>query len=93
MIHAVAVGTADPDCHTHGLPELLNHPDLQIKICGPQEVALAGQSLHKAVAYIRDGGRFTPRTRYHDLVVDRMTVTVMESKEGGRKVLLFTIPS
>jgi len=93
VIHAVVEGTDDPDCHTHGLPELLNHPDLQIKLHGMQEVYLAGQSLHKAVDYIKDGGRFTQGTRYHDLVVSGVTVTVRENEESGRKILQFVIPS
>jgi hypothetical protein len=92
IMHGVVEGTDDPDVHTHGVPKSFGHPDLQIKIRGMGEFQQAGQALSKAVEYIKDGGRFTPGVRYHDLVVENMTVTVRENEEGGRTVLLFTMP-
>ena len=91
IIDAVVFDTDDPDCHTHGLPELLNHPDLQIKIRGQEEYQFAGKSLHRAVKYIQEGGKFTAGHRYVNIVVEGMVVTVRKSQEGGREVLQFVL--
>ena len=77
------------NCHTHGLKESLNHPDLQIIFPLDRE---SGSIIHSnAVKIIKGGVSFTAGVRYNGIVTGR-EVTFAKAHEGEREILRMIIP-
>lgn len=77
------------DIHTHGLPAKYGHPDLQIVIPLPEDVALG---IFWAVVHkIEDGAMFFPGMRASEIVKGYDVKFVM-AKECDRDVLRIILP-
>ena len=74
--------------HTHGLPEMKNHPDLQITL--NIGAALAFEIFDIFIAQINNGKFFEPDTIITDLA--DMPFKLIEATESKRNVLRIMLP-
>lgn len=86
-VHAVSCGHINTNYHTHGLPEMKNHIDLQITLnIQPQEVF---DIFHLLIAEINKGKTFTKDSSIKYL---NKPLKLMETFESGRQVLRIMLP-
>lgn len=76
--------------HTHGLVENFNHPDLQVVLPIPHQVAHS--ILVSAIDLIREGVRFQAGQQY-DKICGGYKVTFIQAIEGDRAVLRIILPT
>lgn len=92
LIHFVE---PDPDYplnvnyHTHGMVDNLDHPDLQIVVPLPPQVA--NSLFHTIVNYIKLGDKFEDGS-FAEKVVKHYSVKFVKAKENDREVLRIIIP-
>ncbi len=84
----------DPDTkganiHTHGFPESYNHPDIQIVMALPQQIA--GAILHTAHDIIKEGGKLELEKAY-DQFLHGYNVQFVWAIENGRDILRMILP-
>lgn len=87
IVHYVIDGS--PNFHTHGLPDKLGHPDLQIVVSLPPKVAHG--LFVGAVEQIEAGKRFEDGD-YASKIVKNYKVKFVEAEEGDRTVLRMILP-
>lgn len=75
--------------HTHGLPELLGHPDLQICLLIAPKVAYG--VFAAAVDRIRDGHKLIAG-QFSEGILDGFGVGAVEATESNRKLLRLLLP-
>lgn len=93
-VHCVPDDTEAPNnfnCHTHGISDTFNHPDLQI--CMPMRQKSFMGFFHLLVGRIRNGERFKPDVIYPDIMEGDYKVTFISATECGRPVLRLIFPN
>lgn len=83
------VGPGLANIHTHGIGETWGHPEFQVVVPIPPDVATA--ILDVLADRVKAGERFEAGRRYGD-VIARLDVMMVEATEGGRPVLRVILP-
>jgi len=74
--------------HTHGIAESFGHPDFQIALNIPQNVAMS--IFHGMVKEIKEGKKYTTNVDYSEIA--NLPVRFINATECGRPVLRLIIP-
>lgn len=77
--------------HTHGLVENFNHPDLQVVLPIPPQVAHG--LLCAAIDQIKAGTRFHAGQQYDKICGNDYKITFVQAIEGDRAVLRMILPT
>ena len=77
--------------HTHGLPEMFNHPDLQI--CFPISKESAHAIFNTIVEHIKTGKQFQTAVKYDKIIGGGFKLEFINATECNRKVLRIVFPN
>lgn len=75
--------------HTHGLPETLNHPDIQIVL--PISPMVFGPIIHSVFDFIKEGNKLEVEKKYSNFLKD-YDVEFAWAIENDRDVLRMILP-